>query len=44
MGDYSELSAPIQLRIVVSFRLAALILALGVPFYFERQTEDKGRG
>jgi uncharacterized membrane protein (DUF373 family) len=25
------------------FGLAALILALGVAFYFERQTEDKGR-
>ncbi|MGB2605463.1 MAG: phosphate-starvation-inducible PsiE family protein, partial [Candidatus Sulfotelmatobacter sp.] len=26
------------------FGLAALILALGVAFYFERQTEDKGQG
>ena len=25
------------------FGLAALILALGVAFYFERQTEDKGK-
>jgi uncharacterized membrane protein (DUF373 family) len=26
------------------FGLAVVILALGVAFYFERQTEDKGRG